>query len=170
MRGTIVILLFLAPFLGGCRLVGTPPPAPPSPATTPNRPDPAASEGERIAAGVVDTALQALGTPYRWGGTASNGFDCSGLIQYAYAQHGIDLPRRSQDQLGAGRPVETRLGALQPADILGFAETAGGKSSHVGLYVGGGDFIHSSSTGVRLSELTDPFWQVRLLSARRIVR
>jgi cell wall-associated NlpC family hydrolase len=119
---------------------------------------------------VVDTALQAIGTPYRWGGTAANGFDCSGLIQFAYNRHGIALPRRSGDQLRVGRPLSLVESGLQPGDILGFSEEAGGNSSHVGLYIGDGDFIHSSSSGVRISELGNPYWQVRLMAARRILR
>jgi cell wall-associated NlpC family hydrolase len=125
------------------------------------------------AAGVVQTALDAIGTPYRWGGRADNGFDCSGLIQYAYGEQGILLPRRSRDQVRTGTLVETEAGSLRPGDILGFAEN-GRRVSHVGLYIGDGAFIHSSSSGVRLSSLTsdDPYsqwWQARWVTARRVL-
>ena len=125
------------------------------------------------AADVVQTALDAVGTPYAWGGTADNGFDCSGLIQYAYAQHGTALPRRSRDQAAAGVAIPVMVSALVPGDILVFNASPGGTVSHVGLYVGDGVFIHSASDGVRLSRLTadDPegaHWMARWIGTRRI--
>lgn len=133
---------------------------------------------ERIdgpAAGVVETALAAIGAPYRWGGTAENGFDCSGLIQYAYAQYGVSLPRTSREQATRGDPVSRELTALVPGDILVFSATPGGSVSHVGLYAGEGLFIHSASDGVRLSalRLDDPdgrYWVPRWVGARRLLR
>jgi hypothetical protein len=126
------------------------------------------------AADVVHTAISAIGTPYQWGGTAENGFDCSGLIQYAYAQHGIRLPRMSREQARAGNEVTPVVEALQPGDILLFSASPGGGVTHVGLYVGEGKFIHSSNTGVRLSQLDphDPeanYWIPRWVGARRII-
>lgn len=132
---------------------------------------------ERIdgpAAGVVETALAAIGAPYRWGGSAENGFDCSGLIQYAYAQYGVSLPRTSREQATRGDPVSHELVALVPGDILVFSATPGGSVSHVGLYAGEGLFIHSASDGVRLSALSldDPdgrYWVPRWVGARRLL-
>jgi cell wall-associated NlpC family hydrolase len=126
------------------------------------------------AADVVRTALDALGTPYEWGGSAENGFDCSGLIQYAYARHGFRLPRMSRDQVNSGSIVTPVLDALQPGDILLFAAQPGGGVTHVGMYVGEQTFIHSSNTGVRLSRLEaqDPdgaWWVARWVGVRRIV-
>jgi cell wall-associated NlpC family hydrolase len=125
------------------------------------------------AADVVHTALDALGSPYQWGGTAENGFDCSGLIQYAYARHGIRLPRMSRDQATAGSEVPPVVEALKPGDILLFAARPGGGVTHVGMYVGEQTFIHSSSTGVKLSrlEVHDPdgaWWLSRWVGARRV--
>ena len=127
----------------------------------------------RATASVVETALRVMGSPYTWGGTDDNGFDCSGLIQYAYREVGIILPRVSRDQLRTGTAVDSRLDALRPGDLLGFA-VEGGQVSHIGLYVGDGQFIHSASGGVRLSSLTatDPdsrWWQRRWVTARRII-
>ncbi len=134
----------------------------------------ASREGARLAASVVSTALQVMGTPYTWGGNDENGYDCSGLIQYAYGQHGIILPRVSRDQARMGRPVEQRIEALQPGDILGFSVERAGVT-HVGLYVGEGRFIHSASSGVKISSLsaTDPdsqWWRRHWVLARRILQ
>ena len=123
---------------------------------------------------VVQTAIEALGTPYVWGGTEDNGFDCSGLIQYAYEQHGIRLPRRSSDQAHAGGEVTPVVQALRPGDILLFAARSGAGVSHIGMYVGELKFIHSSSHGVKLSRLepTDPegaYWLDRWVGARRVL-
>jgi len=146
--------------------------ASPSSASRPPLAVPATITGS--ASDVVHTALDALGTPYRWGGTAENGFDCSGLIQYAYGQHGVALPRTSRDQARAGNEVERALAALAPGDILTFSGDPGGRVSHVGMYVGEGKFIHSSSTGVKLSRLdaADPegrWWLPRWVGARRVM-
>ncbi len=127
----------------------------------------------QLRAQVVETALDAMGAPYRWGGSDSNGFDCSGLIQYAYGEHGLILPRVSRDQARTGARVGLDVSQLMPGDILGFADGGGGVS-HVGLYVGDGMFIHSSSDGVKLSSLTVAeedarWWRERWVSARRVV-
>lgn len=134
----------------------------------------ASDEAARVTASIVETALGAVGMPYQWGGTDANGFDCSGLIQYAYGQHGIVLPRVSRDQARMGAAVERRADALRPGDLLGFSADATSAISHVGLYVGDGQFLHSSSTGVKLSSLSAPdgdsrWWQQRWVLARRIV-
>ena len=143
------------------------PPAPATPATPPLMIVGRASN-------VVQTALEVLGSPYQWGGTAENGFDCSGLIQYAYGRHGIRLPRTSRGQAVFGTAVKARLDSLQPGDILAFAARAGGAVTHVGMYVGEGKFIHSSTTGVRLSRLdsSDPdgaHWIPKWVGTRRIL-
>ena len=127
------------------------------------------------AGGVVRSALDVIGTPYVWGGTAANGFDCSGLVQWAYAQHGIRLPRMSRDQARAGQEVTPSLEALLPGDVLLFAAQPGGGVTHVGMYVGEQKFIHSSNDGVKLSRLEsqDPdgaWWVARWVGARRIVQ
>lgn len=131
-------------------------------------------EAESRVLGVVQTATDAMGTPYVWGGTDDNGFDCSGLIQYAYRQHGILIARRSVDQAREGAEVGRDPFALRPGDILTFAAT-GREVTHVGLYLGEGRFIHSASRGVEVSTLrpTDPvgrYWWERWVGARRIVR
>jgi cell wall-associated NlpC family hydrolase len=127
-----------------------------------------------VADSVVATALAALGTGYRLGGTTHKGFDCSGLIQHAYGQHGIALPRVSRDQAKKGTAVERDLDALRPGDILTFAEHDRRRITHVGLYLGDGRFVHSARGGVQISTLSanDPhgrwYW-TRWVGARRIV-
>ncbi len=123
---------------------------------------------------VVGIATEAMGTPYRWGGSSADGFDCSGLIQFAYREVGVALPRRSVEQATAGEPVAREVGGLLPGDILTFATGTTGVVSHVGLYIGDGRFIHSATGGVQISRLspTDPYgrwWWERWLGARRIV-
>ncbi|HEX6615748.1 MAG TPA: C40 family peptidase [Gemmatimonadales bacterium] len=135
-----------------------------------------ASRGAALASSVVETATEVMGRPYEYGGTGADGegFDCSGLIQYAYGKHGIALPRRSMDQAKEGDPVKVSLTALAPGDLLTFSNS-GGPVTHVGLYMGDGRFIHSASRGVQVSALSpdDPYgrwWYVRWVGARRIVR
>ena len=146
--------------------------SPPSmPVNAPPQP-PATISGS--AADVVRTALDVLGTPYQWGGTAANGFDCSGLVQYAYGQHGVRLPRISRDQARAGAEVTPVVEALQPGDILLFSASPGAGVTHVGMYLGEGKFIHSATGGVKISRLDrdDPegaYWIPRWVGARRIL-
>lgn len=128
-----------------------------------------------LADSVVATATEMMGKPYQLGGEGegSDGFDCSGLIQYAYAQHGILLPRRSTDQAKRGRAVERKLDALEPGDIITFS-ASGGPVTHVGMYVGNGRFIHSATHGVQESVLSsdDPYgrwWYRRWVGVRRLL-
>ncbi len=127
-----------------------------------------------LLSGVVQTAISVMGTPYRWGGEGeADGFDCSGLIHYAYGQHGVLLPRRSVDQAREGRGVDRSLDALVPGDILTFSKD-NDRVTHVGLYVGDGKFIHSATGGVQLSVLSPDdtygrWWWKRWVGARRVV-
>ena len=97
---------------------------------------------------VISLAMQHLGTPYVWGGSSPSGFDCSGLISYVYAQIGISLPHHAASQYNYGTPVAYE--DLQPADLVFFSGLG-----HMGMYIGGGQFIHSPHTGdvVKISYL-----------------
>ena len=128
-----------------------------------------------LADSVIATATEAMGRPYEYGGTGENGegFDCSGLIQYAYAKHGIVLPRRSTDQARQGTKVDRKLERLRPGDLLTFSNR-GGPVTHVGFYVGQSRFIHSATKGVQISTLSavDPYgrwWYRRWVGVRRLI-
>jgi peptidoglycan DL-endopeptidase CwlO len=99
----------------------------------------------------VETALAYHGVPYLWGGATPAGFDCSGLIMYVFAQHGVNLPHYSGSQFQMGEPID--VSAIQPNDVVFF----GNPVHHVGMYVGGGYFIEAPFTGsyVRISKLSD---------------
>jgi NlpC/P60 family len=134
------------------------------------------AEPASLADSIVATAAAAMGRPYEFGGTGAGGggFDCSGLIQYAYKKHGIVLARRSVDQAKEGRKVDRKPDRLRPADLLTFSNR-GGPVTHVGLYIGGGRFIHSATRGVQISTLSaeDPYgrwWYKRWVGVRRIVQ
>jgi cell wall-associated NlpC family hydrolase len=117
---------------------------------------------------VVAKAEQYLGTPYRYGGTSPNGFDCSGFTQYIYSQFQIPLYRTAATQYNNG--VEVSKTDLVPGDLV-FFNTYGG-ISHVGIYAGNGRFIHSSSSpgGVIYSPLNDVYYAPRYVGARRVIR
>jgi peptidoglycan DL-endopeptidase CwlO len=113
--------------------------------------------------GVVGIAMQYLGTPYVWGGASPGGFDCSGLVMYVYAQVGVSLPHSSYAQYGAGVPVS--MSDLQPGDLVFFYGLG-----HVGIYIGGGSFIHAPHTGdvVKISSLSGSYAS-SFVGARRIL-
>jgi cell wall-associated NlpC family hydrolase len=100
--------------------------------------------------GVVGLAMAELGKPYVWGAAGPNYFDCSGLVMYVYAQVGVSLPHNAAAQYGYGTPVS--YNDLQPGDLV-FFEGLG----HVGIYIGGGQFIHAPHTGdvVKISSLSE---------------
>ena len=137
-------------------------------------PRPAGPDGDRSAAtstvriGLTTTALQLTGIPYREGGATPRGFDCSGFTLYVFAQQGISLPRRAQQQYRAGRSVD--VDELGPGDLVFFTTVEPG-ASHVGLVIDEGTFVHAPSARgkVRLEQLSNAYWARRYLGARRVV-
>jgi len=121
-----------------------------------------------LRAEIVATALGLRGTPYRNGGSDPSGFDCSGFVQYVFARHATPLPRDTARQFQAGEAVQ--VDALQPGDLI-FFETVAAGASHVGVAIGGDQFIHApSSRGVvRVERYTATYWSERLVGARRVV-
>jgi len=115
--------------------------------------------------GAVGIAMQYLGIPYLWGGASpTTGFDCSGFIMYVYAQLGVSLPHNAAMQYGYGVPVSKDQ--LQPGDLVFFNGLG-----HNGMYIGGGQFIHSPHTGdvVKISSLSDSWYAATWYGARRIL-
>lgn len=141
-----------------------PVPPPPSTAWPLAIPAPGTSDGYAIAR----TALALRGIPYRLGGADPSGFDCSGLVQYVFALHGLGMPRVVRDQYRYGQPVD--LDVLEPGDLV-FFETQGGEVSHVGIALGGDQFVHApNSRGtVRVNRLTSGYWAERAVAGRRLV-
>ena len=104
-------------------------------------PAPVVSTGQRI----LDAATTRVGSPYVWGATGPNSFDCSGLTSWAYKEAGISIPRTSQAQIGGGTQVSKA--DLQPGDIVAFYSGA----SHVGIYAGNGQVVHAPYSGTSVS-------------------
>lgn len=96
---------------------------------------------------VVAAVRTRIGSPYAWGATGPDRFDCSGLVVWAYAQAGISVPRTSQQQAASG--VAVARADLQPGDVIAYYANA----SHVALYVGGGQVIHASTYGRPVAEV-----------------
>ena len=123
------------------------------------------TESSSSNSGIVDTAKQYLGVRYVYGGASPSGFDCSGFTMYIYQQYGYSLPHTAtgQWQSGLGTRVYS-IGSLQPGDLVFFndpARNAGKACSHAGIYIGNGQFIHSSSSssgGVIISDLTSGYY------------
>jgi cell wall-associated NlpC family hydrolase len=114
--------------------------------------------------GVVGIAMQYLGTPYVWGGSSPRGFDCSGFVMYVFAQMGISLPHSTYAIYGMGVPVSRDQ--LQPGDLVFFNGLG-----HMGIYIGGGQFIHAPHTGdvVKISSLSESWYASTYVGARRIL-
>lgn len=116
---------------------------------------------------IVELAKKYLGTPYVYGGSSPSGFDCSGFVYYLYKSMGVTLNRVAQDQMTNGTWVPKN--ALQPGDIVGFANSSG-YINHVGIYAGNGMMIHSPQTGdvVRYESIVTGNYARRLTCGRRI--
>lgn len=112
---------------------------------------------------VLQQARSALGTPYRYGGSDAQGLDCSGLVQMAYLQAGISLPRSSSDQYQQLPHIKS----ARPGDLLFFATSSGSSVSHVGIYMGNDTMIHAPGSGrtVTTTSLSNGYWQEHYVGA-----
>jgi len=116
---------------------------------------------------IVNTARRYIGVPYRWGGkSAKTGFDCSGFTMVVYQLNGLNLPRSSKQQWKVGRPI--KRSQLLKGDLIFFATSGGKRVSHVGIYMGGGKFLHAPGRGrkIRGSSLSDTYFKARYVGAR----
>ena len=115
----------------------------------------------------MQVARSAIGTPYVPGGRNPGGFDCSGLVQWAYKSVGINLPRTAREQSAVGKRI-TRVEDMRAGDIVAFHHPRRGY--HTGIYVGDGKFVHSPRrrTRVRINRLDDPYFKTTFMGARRV--
>lgn len=116
---------------------------------------------------VANYAYKFLGKPYVYGAAGPNAFDCSGLTQYVYNKFGIGLSRTTYTQVGEG--IKVKRSDLKAGDLVFF--NTEGSISHVGIYIGDGEFIHAPRTGkpVMVSSLSDGYYSERYATARRIL-
>ena len=141
------------------------------PTSVPSGAYPASTTTSVSAARVLGTADRYVGTPYVWGGTTPNGFDCSGFTQFVFAKQGVRLPRTSREQAQVGTPIAPEWRAVAPGDLVMFAEND--RISHVAIYAGRNRIIHASSSGggVRYDDLSTQRgeWFVdHMVAARRV--
>ncbi|MEN6565808.1 MAG: NlpC/P60 family protein [Veillonellales bacterium] len=136
--------------------------------SSPAAPSGSAAPNQTQATGntIVNTAKKYMGVPYVWGGDQPTGWDCSGFTQYVMKENGITLPRTAAEQYAAGTPVDKSR--LQPGDLVFFTTYKAG-ASHVGFYIGSGQFIHASSAAkqVTISSLDEQYYTDHYIGARR---
>ena len=133
-----------------------------------------AQESAKAPGGAIQQLLKAatslIGTPYRWGGTSTEGFDCSGLVGYVFRNTlGIELPRVSREMAAkADAKLIRDREELHPGDLVFFGLR--GRVNHVGIYVGDGQFLHAPSRGkdVRVDRMDSGYWGNRFMQARRV--
>jgi cell wall-associated NlpC family hydrolase len=171
----VVVALSCAALSGACASRGATPHPFPTPGSVSrpaaSAPPPSEPESSRAAISeydVVGTALDLRGVPYKNGGTDPGGFDCSGFTQYVFAKYGVSLPREVRDQFNTGTPVDRKT--LEPGDRIFFTTTEPG-ASHVGIAVGGDEFVHAPSTSgvVRVERLSSSYWAPRFIGGRRVL-
>ncbi|WP_246941880.1 peptidoglycan-binding protein [Bacillus pinisoli] len=118
-----------------------------------------------VDASIMGMATQLVGTPYKWGGTSPNGFDCSGFLQYVFAKKGVNIPRTVSDIWN----FAVTVGKPSVGDVV-FFQTYKKGPSHAGIYLGDGKFIHSGSKGVTISKMSSSYWAQRYLGSKRVVQ
>src|SRR5262245_34443433 len=152
----------------GCASGGAVPRPQPFPGANTPAPENRTPESSTAVSDLVATAMALRGTPYRNGGSEpSRGFDCSGFVQWVFAQHGTTLPRETREQYGEGRKLHRD--DVQAGDLV-FFQTVSHGASHVGIALGAGQFVHApSSRGVvRVESYATGYWASRWVGARRV--
>ena len=127
-----------------------------------------AEASSSVSADISKTATSLIGVKYSYGGTTTSGFDCSGYIGYVFNEHDISVSRTSSGLYASG--VAVNKADLEVGDLV-FFNTTGKGVSHVGIYIGDGEFAHAStSKGVRVDKLNDPhYWGDRYIGAKRVL-
>ena len=148
-----------------CLLVAACAGQPPATVTQRDREPGSTGANDSLGAEAASVAVQQVGVPYRYGGNSRQGFDCSGLVQFSYASVGKAVPRTTGQLWSASNTVPRDR--LQKGDLLFFS--IAGKMSHVGMYIGGREFVHAPSSGrtVTVASLDAPFYAKALLRAAR---
>jgi cell wall-associated NlpC family hydrolase len=114
----------------------------------------------------ISVAKSNLGVKYKWAGNNPNGFDCSGLVTYSFAKAGVNLPRTAAEMYSK---AGTKVTSYQPGDLLFYATSGGKKVTHVAIYIGNGQMIHSAtSKGVSIVNLNNSYWKPRFIGAKRL--
>ncbi|MFR0693081.1 C40 family peptidase [Enterobacterales bacterium AE_CKDN230030158-1A_HGKHYDSX7] len=124
----------------------------------------------QVTSRIIERAHELIGTPYRWGGESeASGFDCSGLLVYLYSTIANRRLPRTTTSMVAQKRNAVNQDELQPGDAVFFNHDGSGRTSHVGLYIGDGRFIHAPRTGrtIRIDSLDNSYWQRRYTTARR---
>lgn len=137
-------------------------------AGTPSRGEPATAGGlPSLGQRIVASAMAELGKPYRYGGNGPDAYDCSGLVRFAHGAQGIIVPRTTEEQFRAARPVPVER--IVAGDLL-FFRFDGPKVSHVAIYAGNGRFVHApqSSRPVEVRSLDEPWYRSQLVGAGRL--
>lgn len=152
---------------GGGGTAAVPAPTAPAPGAPAAPVTPAAPAGSADGYALSGTALSLRGAPYKDGGIDPNGFDCSGFVRYVYEQHGVAMPRQVRDQFRVGKAIGRDQ--LEPGDLVFFSTVAPG-ASHVGIMVGGDQFVHAPSERgvVRVESLSTQYWASRFIGAKRV--
>lgn len=179
----VVLLVVAAALTAACASTGATPrpfptpgtpapgaaPAPGSAGTPENAGTPKGTGGSApIAYSVTGTALSFRGAPYKNGGSDPSGFDCSGFVRYVFSQHGVTVPRTVTEQFRAGARIDQQH--VEAGDLVFFTTVAPG-ASHVGIAIGGDEFIHAPSGAgeVRVERMSAPYWATRFVGARRVL-
>ncbi|WP_153730544.1 C40 family peptidase [Sporosarcina obsidiansis] len=124
----------------------------------------AASTPAKSSTGVVKTAMNLRGIPYRFGGTTTRGFDCSGFIQYSFKKNGKSISRTTTGQYKQSAKIKSP----KPGDLVFFQNTYRKGISHVGIYIGNNKFVHAGGKKSEVVSLSNPYWKSKFNSFRRI--
>ncbi|WP_346729183.1 C40 family peptidase [Lederbergia citrea] len=132
------------------------------------QPEAASAAPKAKASNIVKQGKKYLGVRYIYGGSSPKGFDCSGFTSYTFKKQGVSIPRTASAQFNKGKKVSKKN--LKAGDLVFFKTSSANKVSHVGIYIGKNQFIHSAGRGVAITSINDPYyWKSRYVGARRVL-